>query len=428
MKKFLKPLFVLAVSMIMLFSLTGCGKEKHVFTVYADGNFISQPLIDAFTEETGIEVNYITGTRTPEAFETTLFADTSVQTAESAINEALSGGGDSSAETDPYDDPYQGMSLVEILQSTRTASEERAREEAEKQGDTSVGEIEYDPAVYDVILTSGPELGELVEADLLLPLDDSQLNNRKNISESFTGLSYDPEDKYTVTAFWETLGLLWNTRLVSEQQTSWSSLWDENYAGQILMPSNQRDALAVALLASGKNPNAYKEKTLNDALDKLEEQKSLVADYVDRDAFILMENGRAALYPCYSGDALNMMSENADLAFLIPSEGTCRITFGYAVAADSMYSEEAMSFINYMCSRTNLAKNAVYSMYSVTSDAAEDRLDENWRSNPLAYPAESVIKNTKILDTQSLENRELCTQRWKELLGIPEPTVEVTEE
>ncbi|MCD8050763.1 MAG: spermidine/putrescine ABC transporter substrate-binding protein [Clostridiales bacterium] len=414
MSKPLKFPLLLALTALLCACLTGCG-EKHTFTVYADGDYISQSVLDAFTEETGIEVTYVTGSRTPEAEEETLFEDTSTQTAASAVEEALSPASDD--ERDPYDDAYSGMTLVEILQSTRDASIAEAEEKAAKKGDASIGEIEYDPAVYDVILTDGATLGELVENDLLLPLDASLVTNGDNINEEFTGLDYDPDSRYTVTTMWGMLGVLWNTQLVEEQLTSWDDLWNEAYAGQIIMPDSLRDCLSVALLSLEKYPNATKESTLNAAFDKLEEQQPLVADYSNRDAFILMQNNRAALYPCFSGDALSMMGENANLAFLIPSGGTCRITFGYAVAADSQYSEEAMEFINYMCSATNLAKNAVYSKYSLTSDAAKEQLDDYWSTNPVAYPDESILTGTQIITTFSAENRELVNQRWAQLTG-----------
>ncbi|MCD7820910.1 MAG: spermidine/putrescine ABC transporter substrate-binding protein [Clostridiales bacterium] len=414
MRKPLQFSLLLCLTALLCACLTGCG-SKQTLTVYADGDYISQSVIDAFTEETGIEVTYVTGSRTPEAEEETLFEDTSTQTAESAIQEALSPV--SNEEQDPYDDPYSGMTLVEILQSTRDASIAAAEEKAAKRGDTSLGEVEYDPAVYDVILTDGATLGELIENDLLLPLDLAQVTNRKNINAEFTGLDYDPNSRYTVTTMWGTLGLLWNTQLVAEQLTTWDDLWDETYAGQILMPDSLRDTLSVALLSLEKYPNATKESTLNAAFDKLEEQQSLVAEYSNRDAYILMQNDRAALYPCFSGDALSMMSENGNLAFLIPSDGTCRITFGYAVAADSQFAEDAMTFINYMCSATNLAKNAVHSKYSLTSDLAKERLDDYWSTNPVAYPDESILEDTQILTTFSAENRELVSQRWAQLTG-----------
>ncbi|MCD8354099.1 MAG: spermidine/putrescine ABC transporter substrate-binding protein [Clostridiales bacterium] len=424
MSKPLKFPLLLALTALLCACLTGCG-EKHTFTVYADGDYISQSVLDAFTEETGIEVTYVTGSRTPEAKEETLFEDTSTQTAASAVEEALS---DSDDERDPYDNAYSGMTLVEILQSTRDASIAEAEEKAAKEGDTSIGEIEYDPAVYDVILTDGATLGELVENDLLLPLDTSLVTNQDNINEEFTGLDYDPDNRYTVTTMWGMLGVLWNTQLVEEQLTSWDDLWNEAYAGQIIMPDSLRDCLSVALLSLEKYPNATKESTLNAAFDKLEEQQPLVADYSNRDAFILMQNDRAALYPCFSGDALSMMGENANLAFLIPSGGTCRITFGYAVAADSQYSEDAMTFINYMCSATNLAKNAVYSKYSLTSDEAKEQLDDYWSTNPVAYPDESILAGTQIITTFSAENRELVNQRWAQLTGQTTDTDTETEE
>ncbi|MCD8009146.1 MAG: extracellular solute-binding protein, partial [Clostridiales bacterium] len=298
-KSFQFPL-LLGLTALLCACLTGCG-SKQTLTVYADGDYISQSVLDAFTEETGIEVTYVTGSRTPEAEEETLFADTSTQTAASAVQEALS---DNDGQ-DPYDDPYSGMTLTEILQSTRDASIAEAEEKAAKKGDTSIGEVEYDPSVYDVILTDGAPLGELLENDLLLRLDLSQLTNRKNINAEYTGLDYDPNNRYTVTTMWGMLGVLWNTQLVNQQLTSWDDLWDEAYAGQIIMPDSLRDCLSVALLSLEKYPNATKESTLNAAFDKLEEQQVLVAEYSNRDAFLLMQNDQAALYPCFSGDALS---------------------------------------------------------------------------------------------------------------------------
>lgn len=394
-------------------------QNRHVFTVYQEGNYISQAVLDAFTEETGIEVKLITGDRTPQAFETTLFGDTSTQTAEEQVQEALM----ADASTDPADeaaevevDPYEGMSLAEILQSTHDATIQRAEEKAAKKGqEVNYDELEYDPAEYDVVLTDGIMLGELVERDLLMDLNTAEMTNRGIINEEYRSLPYDPDGSHTVTTMSAYLGLLVNVDLAQVQLTRWDALWDESYNGQVVMPSLPQDSAAVAMLALGLPTDEITEENLNAAFDKLAEQKTLVSEYHNRDAFLLMENNLGALYPCYSGDALEMISENPSLIFMVPMGGTYRTTLGYGIAAESSFPEEAVQFLDYMCSADSLAKNAVYARYACTSDEAIALMDEGWSTNPILYPDHTVTDGSPILTTLPQELRNLCADRWEKL-------------
>jgi spermidine/putrescine-binding protein len=220
---------------------------------------------------------------------------------------------------------------------------------------------------------------------------------------------------------WEYVGLLVNTNLVQTQLTSWDVLWDEHYAGAVAMPSRMEDALAVTLLAMGENPASDDPVRLNAALDKLEAQKSLVVSYSGRDAYELLQNDQAALYPCWSGDALAMMRENPALVYLLPPGGTYRTTFGYALPADSIHSDDAYTFINYMCEADSLAKNAVYSKYASTSDGAINKLDESWSDNPVIYPEASVLSSTPVLNPLPLDVADHCMLRWR-AISVPEVT------
>lgn len=419
MKRFRQSL-ALILLLVLAFVLSGCGK-KHVFTVYQEGNYISKAVLDSFTQETGIEVQLITGDRTPQAFETTLFGDTSTQTAEEQVHAALMGVEEDTS-TDPADqeepDPLAGLTPAEVLQSTRDASIARAEEKAAQKGqEVNYDEIEYAPALYDVILTDGTMLGQLVEQELLTDLTGLELENRSSVTGEYASLPYDPNGAYTVTTMWEYLGLLVNVELSQIQLTRWDALWDESYAGQVVMPSCALDSAAAALLAQGTPVADLNADSLNAAFDKLEQQKPLVSEYHSRDAFLLMENNLGALYPCWSGDALEMMSENPSLIFMVPQGGTCRTTLGYGLAADSKFPEESALFLDYMCRPENQAKNAVYCRHASTSEAAVAKMDQDWSHNPVLYPDQSVTKDTAILSTLPQELRELCESRWKSIAG-----------
>lgn len=413
-KRFKALLLAIPVAFVLLIAAFYLSTtNRHVFTVYADGDYISQTLVDQFTEETGIKVHLVTGDRTPEAGTNSLIPEEANESA--VLNDKAQTVADASTPGE------LALTLPELLQQPRDEAIAKAQEQAAKQGEASfdASEVEYPPSEYDVVLTDGATLGTLREQGLIQPLTYSKVTNLKNITTEYRKLSYDPEGKYTVTTMWEYVGLLVNTNLVNEQVTSWNVLWDEKYAGQIVMPGQVRDAMAVALLAMGENPASAEPQRLNAALDKLDAQKNLVVSYSGRDAYLLLQNDKAALYPCWSGDALSMMRENPALVYLLPPGGTYRTAFGYAVPTDSSFTEEAHAFINFMCKTESLARNAVYSKYASTSEAAIDKLDESWSDNPVIYPAASVLASTPLLNPLPMDVADHCTLRWRAIAAAP---------
>lgn len=86
--------------------------------------------------------------------------------------------------------------------------------------------------------------------------------------------------------FYGTLGILYNTTMVSEEETeSWNILWDDRYRDTIIMQNSVRDSFVPALRLLGRDINTEDETDLRDALSLLVEQKPLIyAYYVDETA------------------------------------------------------------------------------------------------------------------------------------------------
>ena len=115
--------------------------------------------------------------------------------------------------------------------------------------------IKMGGADFDVIVPSDYMIARLIDEDMLAELDYSHIPNFDHIADTYKNLSYDPENKYTVPYTWGTLGIIYNTTMVSQPITSWSAMFDPQYAGQVLMINNSRDALAAALLYLGYSIN-----------------------------------------------------------------------------------------------------------------------------------------------------------------------------
>lgn len=168
---------------------------------------------------------------------------------------------------------------------------------------------------YDVIVPSDYMISQLIEEDMLQPLDYDKIPNFSKIADRFKNLSYDPENLYTVPYTWGTLGIIYNSTMVDGDIDSWDAMFDEKYAGNVLMIRNSRDALAAALLDLGYDINTTDEAQIREAYELLADAKSkgVYQSFVMDEVFGKMEGSNAAIAMYYAGDYLTMLDNNPDL-------------------------------------------------------------------------------------------------------------------
>lgn len=269
-------------------------------------------------------------------------------------------------------------------------------------------EASDDPAGCDLLLADPERLSQLMEEGQLTELDWDRLASLPEIDPSYLGLSFDPENRYTVPGLWTTMGLLYNPTRTETRVTGWVNLFDGQFSGSLVMPEDSQTSFAVALTALGLDVNTQSSEDLTAAANYLTQQQPQVAAYrADSQLADAFQSGQAILAPCYAGVAIELMSQLPELSFVIPSEGSWRALLSYAIPANAQ-QEEAYQLLNYLCQKDSQAKNGVYSGYSVVSPKAFDLLDSAWRSNPLAYPAVEQLERFPFLLGQT---GELCSER-----------------
>lgn len=238
--------------------------------------------------------------------------------------------------------------------------------------------VEMGGADFDVIVPSDYMIARLIAEDMLAELDYSNIPNFDKIDGQYKGLSYDPENKYTVPYTWGTLGIIYNTSMVDEKITSWDAMFDEKYAGNVLMIRNSRDALAAALLDLGYDINTTDEAQLNEAYELLKNAKEsgVYQAFVMDEVFQKMEGGNAAIAMYYAGDYLTMLENNEDLAFVVPKEGSNWFVDAMCVLKNAQHKAEAEEWINFIASTESNLANMDYIWYaSPNAEALEQYPD-----------------------------------------------------
>lgn len=254
--------------------------------------------------------------------------------------------------------------------------------------------IKMGGADFDVIVPSDYMIARLIEEDMLAELDYSHIPNFDLIDDTYKNLSYDPENKYTVPYAWGTLGIIYNTTMVSEPITSWDAMFDPQYAGQVLMINNSRDALAAALLDLGYSINTTDPGQLEEAFNLLKTAKDsgVYQAFVMDEVFQKMEGGNAAIAMYYAGDYLTMLENNEDLAFVIPEEGSNWFVDAMCVLKDTQHMAEAEEWINFIASTDSNLANMDYIWYASPNREALEQ-----------YPAYYEEVNEEELDPEIYE-------------------------
>lgn len=220
---------------------------------------------------------------------------------------------------------------------------------------------------YDIVIPSDYMIDKMIKEDMLIPFGADSIENYKNISDEFKNLYYDPQNRYSVPYTYGMLGIIYNSALVDEQDVadeSWGLLWNEKYKGKILQFNNPRDAFGSAMYYKGIDVNSTDKSDWDAALTLLSNQKPLIQAYVNDEIFNKMATASAAIAPYFAGDFITMASENEDLRFYYPKEGSNLFVDAMCIPKSSKNIDVAKEYINFMLSPEPAIANAVYIGYA----------------------------------------------------------------
>ena len=280
--------------------------------------------------------------------------------------------------------------------------------------------LEMGGSNYDVIIPSDYMIGRLIANDMLEKINFDNVPNYANIPDAYKNLDYDPNNEYSVPYTFGTVGIIYNTKYVTKEITSWESLWDPDYAGYTLMFDNARDAFGIAELRLGYDLNTEEPAEFEECYKLLLEQKPVLQSYVMDQIFDLLESGEAWIAPYYAGDYMTMRETNPDLEFCFPKEGFNYFVDAMCIPATAEHKKEAELYINFMCDPEIAGANMDFVGYATPETAAKDYLDPDAVANPIYYPDQDVLDRTEVFVNLPSETSNLLDTLWAEVkMGGP---------
>ena len=287
--------------------------------------------------------------------------------------------------------------------------------------------IKNNTADYDVICASDYMIDKLIKEDLLMELEFGQIPNIQYLSQNIRDFmeEFDPGMYYSAPHTWGTYGIIYNSALVDEEdfgdEVSWGILWDEKYAGKIIMPNSIREGDMVAAKLLGYSMNTTDEGEMREITDKLIEQKPLVYSYANDNARDLMIGENAYMAVITSGDVLYAQEDNEDLAYVVPIEGTEVWTDCWAVPKSCRNYDGAMAWINFMYSYDAAVANFEYLTYAIPNTQLDDYVYEDYIEGEMELqdigivnPPEEILERCETLKNLGPEGDDMYSKYWKE--------------
>ena len=278
--------------------------------------------------------------------------------------------------------------------------------------------IQSGAIAYDLVCPSDYMIQKMIQNDLLQPLNFDNIPNAKNIGQVYYEKSrqFDPDNQYSIPYCWGTVGILYNTKMVDEPIDSWTVLWDTQYKDSILMQDSVRDAFAVALKTLGYSLNSTSIHELTQAKDLLVQQKPLVQAYVIDQVRDKMIGSEAAIGVIYSGEAIYTQTENPDLAYVVPKEGSNMWIDSWVMPKNAPNKENAEKFLDFLCRPEIALMNFEYITYSTPNEKARELIeDPAIRNSEIAFPGDSILSRCETFTYLGEDADEVYNQLWREV-------------
>ncbi len=247
---------------------------------------------------------------------------------------------------------------------------------------------------FDVIMPSNEYVARMIEAKMLAPLDHAKIPNKKNLLPEFQDADFDPGRKYSMPYTWLVLGIGYRKSAMKGGviPDSWKYLYDSaEYKGRLSLLSESADVFRLGFKYLGKSVNDATPELIKQVEDMLIKQKANIKNFHDDNGQDLLRSKEIDIVLEYNGDIAQKETEDPDLAFVVPKEGSLLNSDCMCIPTGAPNPNNAHAFINFLLDGQNGANITKTILYPTPNAAAKALMDDTYKNNPTIFPPADVM-------------------------------------
>lgn len=268
---------------------------------------------------------------------------------------------------------------------------------------------------YDIIQPSDYMVEKLIKQKKLKEIDQSKLDNLKNIASQYMDRSYDPGNKYSIPYMCAMGGIAVNTSMVKDEITSYADLFNPKYKDKILVLDDSRAVIGMTAKSLGYSMSTTDETELSEIKKKLLTLKDNIKLYDSDNAKSALISGDCAIAFNYNAEIALAMEENKDIKYVYPKEGAYLNEDNWCIPTGCKNYDNALKFINYMLDGKNSSECSKELPYINPNTEACKILGDDYLSNAAKNPSEEEINKCEFIQNLSVDMNEKYEAMWTEL-------------
>jgi spermidine/putrescine transport system substrate-binding protein len=267
---------------------------------------------------------------------------------------------------------------------------------------------------YDVTVPSDFMAAIMIQQGLVAQLDSTMLPNAATLEDHLQHLPFDPTQRFAIPYLWGTVGIGYDSAVVSTPPDSWAVLWDARYRGKISMLNDQREVFGAVLRSMGASMNTKDPALIEAAKARLLVQKPLVKAYASEHYDQLLASGDVVLAHGWGGPVARAMLDRPSIRYVVPKEGGTLWADCLVVLKSSPRKELATQFINYLLEPQVAARTAERLLFASANKAARPFVPSRILDNPAIYPPLDLLPRLEWMTDVGAALR-MYDRAWTEL-------------
>lgn len=271
---------------------------------------------------------------------------------------------------------------------------------------------------YDLLIPSDYMIQRLISEGYLQKLDQEQLTCFDSMNAFIQDWAYDPGNEYSVPYFWGTVGIVYDKTKVDIsdlEKEGYGIFLNEKYKDDVYLYDSERDSFMMALKNLGYSMNTASEEELNAAYEWLVQcVQTMETEIVTDEIIDNMAQARKALGLVYSGDATYIMSENEDIGFYLPEEGTNLWADAMVIPENAVNVDLAYEFMNFISEYDAAYANSSYVGYTSPNEEVMNDLYSGEFEGINAYIPRTDNENDEIFEYNE-STRKIISNLWSKV-------------
>jgi len=272
-------------------------------------------------------------------------------------------------------------------------------------------------SAYSIIYPSDYMVTQMIESDMLTPLDKSRLVGLENLRAQWQDPVYDPGSAHSVAATWGTTGFVYNPDNLGTTLTGWDYFWENGGSlnRQITLLNDVREVMGGVLHSLGYSYNSEDPAELEEAYNRLVELKPAIANFITNGWEDQVSSGDVLVSMAYSVDALSLVEENPDMEYVIPETGSSLWTDAMVIPKSAPNPDAAYEWLNFLLVPENAASLVGRLKFATPNEVAYDQLSDELKADTKLFPPQDLLDRCEGIAPVSEEATELYDQYWTQL-------------